>query len=58
MMSKEQLIEQMILCWHIMAETAVAMEYYGGLSEVAEHGKELTGAAAIMAEWIEGIKKL
>lgn len=39
-----------------MAEIAVLMDYYGGLSEWARHGVELAGAAHIARSWADAIE--
>ena len=36
---------------------AVLMDYYGGLSEWAKHGREMAGAGAIARQWAEEIEK-
>lgn len=39
-----------------MLDIATSMEYYGGFNtEMAQHGRELAGAAAICKAWAERI---
>ncbi|MDO4705737.1 MAG: hypothetical protein Q4A98_05965 [Comamonadaceae bacterium] len=40
-----------------MAQTALLMQYYGGLGEIAEHGRQMEGASRIVHGWAEGIEK-
>lgn len=39
-----------------MDDIAVAMDYYGGLSEWAQHGREIAGAGAIARQWADKIE--
>jgi hypothetical protein len=39
-----------------MAFIALAMDYYGGLAALAQHGKELAGAGVIAREWADEIE--
>jgi hypothetical protein len=34
-----------------MDDIAVAMDYYGGFSEWAQHGREIAGAGTIARQW-------
>ncbi len=53
--SKSELASRLrVLATH-MLEMAVQMDYYGGFSEMALHGKELHGAACITASWADAI---
>ena len=36
---------------------AVLMDYYGGLSEWAKHGREIAGAGTIARQWAEEIER-
>ena len=50
----KELIEKMARCRNIMFDTAVEMDYYGGLNEqVKEKSVQLLGASEIMSNWIE-----
>ena len=50
----KELLEKMALCRNIMFETAVKMDYYGGLNEqIKEKSVQLLGASEIMSNWIE-----
>jgi hypothetical protein len=40
-----------------MAALGTAMEYFGGFSEVAEHGREMMGASLITLGWITEMEK-
>lgn len=40
-----------------MGELAVAMDYYGGFSEWAKHGRELAGAGETARQWADEIEK-
>ena len=42
---------------HQMRAVGAKMEYYGGFGEMAEHGKELLGAANTARGWAKGIRK-
>lgn len=35
---------------------SVAMDYYGGFSEWAQHGREIAGAGAIARQWADEIE--
>lgn len=39
-----------------MTEVATLMDYFGGFSEIAEHGRELAGAAIIARNWAKHIR--
>lgn len=39
-----------------MAQTAQLMQYYGGLGEIAQHGRQMEGAARIAHGWADGIE--
>ncbi|HQU90279.1 MAG TPA: hypothetical protein PLC58_16990 [Denitromonas sp.] len=39
-----------------MDDIAVAMDYYGGLAEWAQHGREIAGAGAIARQWGDEIE--
>ena len=39
-----------------MIEVGVLMEYYGGISELGIHGRELVGAGKIAATWADAIE--
>lgn len=41
-----------------MIALGVEMNYYGGLSEIAQYGKELIGAGHLAAEWARGIEAM
>lgn len=57
-MSKEELLRRLQECSDMMIELGVDMEYFGGLSDIAAHGKQLTGAGQIMKSWIKGIEDM
>ena len=38
-------------------EISVLLDYYGGLSEWAKHGREMAGAGAIARQWAEEIER-
>lgn len=40
-----------------MLDIATRLDYYGGMSEWAEHGAQLAGAASIMSTWVDGMKE-
>jgi hypothetical protein len=56
MASKTEITDRLKALQAEMSEVGILMEYYGGLSEVAQHGKELYGAAMMMKTWIEGME--
>lgn len=39
-----------------MDDVSVDMDYYGGLAEWAQHGREIAGAGKIAREWAEEIE--
>lgn len=39
-----------------MAQTALLMQYYGGLGEIAQHGRQMEGVARIAHGWADGIE--
>lgn len=39
-----------------MLEVATKMDYYGGPDEYASHATELSAAAAVVQQWVEGIE--
>ena len=53
--SKSELASRLRVLAAHMLEMAVQMDYYGGFSEMALHGKELHGAACITASWADAI---
>ena len=53
--SKAELASRLRVLAAHMLETAVQMDYYGGFSEVAVHGKELRRAAGIALSWADAI---
>ena len=49
-----ELILKMIECKNTMFDTAVSMEYYGGLDEqIKEKSSMMLESSAIVGEWIE-----
>jgi hypothetical protein len=40
-----------------MLDVGVAMEYYGGLSELAQHGREMMGASHIASGWADVVRR-
>lgn len=55
MPQREQLADRLRAISVEMINLGVEMEYYGGLSEIAQHGKEMIGAGHLAAEWARGI---
>ncbi len=39
----------------LMFEIGVEMDYFGGLSEIGEHGRELIGASKMVEMWAIGV---
>ncbi len=39
-----------------MLACGTAMDYYGGLGTMGQHGREMTGAARLAAEWADEIE--
>jgi hypothetical protein len=39
-----------------MDEVSVMMDYYGGFTEWAQHGREIAGAGAIARQWADEIE--
>lgn len=50
-MTKDQIAEELLALSYKMQDIAVAMDYYGGFAEWAEHGVELMGAASVAKQW-------
>jgi hypothetical protein len=52
--------EEIVIALRHVAEAmelvGVSMEYYGGLNEIARHGKEMVGAAQLAKDWATGIE--
>ena len=44
------------LSWH-MNDIGAFLDFYGGFSEIGEHGREMIGASKIAAGWADGIEK-
>jgi len=40
-----------------MQQVGVELEYYGGFSPVAQHGREMQGAARIALLWVTELRK-
>jgi hypothetical protein len=40
-----------------MLDIATRLDYFGGLSEWADHGAQLAGAAGVMSTWVDGMKE-
>lgn len=40
----------------LMLDVGVAMEYYGGFSELAQHGREMIGASHIASGWADVVR--
>lgn len=53
--SKTKLVSSLRALAIQMREVAVEMEYYGGFSVIAHHGKELFGASCLALEWADAI---
>ena len=54
-MTKSQIATRLRILVEDMNEIAVAMDYYGGFSEWAQHGRELVGAASVASKWADKI---
>ena len=56
-MKKSELIARIRALADEMREVGAALDYFGGFdSEVAEHGREMIGAAGIAEGWAEGME--
>lgn len=53
-MSKQELIARMRGIAEQMEELGTNLDYYGGMHEISEHGRELVGAAGILIGWADG----
>jgi hypothetical protein len=53
---RSEIMQRLTILQAEMNEVGILMEYYGGVSEVAQHGRELYGASNIMKSWIEGME--
>ena len=56
-MNHADLIHKLEALHSQMIDVATEMDYYGGFSEIATHGAQLAGAAAIVQTWIDGMKE-
>ena len=54
--TKEEIIIALRRVADAMELVGGSMEYYGGLSDIARHGKEMLGAAQIARGWADGIE--
>ncbi|WP_205342219.1 hypothetical protein [Denitrificimonas caeni] len=53
--SKAELASSLRALANQMRKVATEMDYYGGFSVVAQHGKELFGASCIALDWADAI---
>lgn len=49
--------EELEALYQHMIDIATRMDFYGGFSEVADHGRELICAAAVVGSWVDGMKE-
>ncbi len=57
-MTKQQIAHKLRLLQDDMTEIAAAMDYYGGFNPLyGQHGRELAGAANLVAEWADEIEQ-
>lgn len=56
MITKHELADKITALVQQMQEVATEIDYYGGLTELAQHGAELMGASFIAETWAEGIR--
>lgn len=57
-LSMPDLVKRVRYTSMIMEMTGGLLEYYGGLSEIAQHGQEMIGAAVIAREWADQIEQM
>lgn len=55
-MTKNEIAKRLRLLADEMDEIASSMDYYGGLAEWSQHGREISGAGAIARQWAEEIE--
>ncbi|WAR44203.1 hypothetical protein [Methylomonas rapida] len=56
-MTKQQIAHKLRLLQDDMLEIATAMDFYGGFNPLySQHGRELSGAAGLVAEWADEIE--
>lgn len=53
--TKAEIAERLHQLSKTMLDIATDMDYYGGLAEWAQHGKELAGASGIVMGWAKAI---
>ena len=47
----DRLVRRLRLTANTMVNLGVDMDYYGGMSEIGQHGREMVGAGLIAREW-------
>lgn len=55
-MTPLQIAKQLRKLSKLMTTLGVAMDYYGGFGEIAQHGREMVGAGEIARGWARGIE--